>query len=118
MTTIRPALALVISTTFAALAFTALASASPGVVGFADYAASDRPTVAGSVTRIPPLWRSCTNYNKRYPHGVGRLRARDRTSGGTPPVTTFRRSTRIYNIAMGYNRGLDRDKDGVACEKR
>jgi hypothetical protein len=69
-------------------------------------------------SRIPPLWRSCTNYNKRYPHGVGRLRARDRTRGGTPPVTTFRRSTRIYNIAMSYNRGLDRDKDGVACEKR
>jgi hypothetical protein len=118
MTTIRLALALDIATAFAALAFTAVGSASPGVVGFAGYAASDRPTVVGSVARIPLLWRSCTNYNKRYPHGVGRLRARDRTRAGTPPVTTFRRSTRIYNIAMSYNRGLDRDKDGVACEKR
>jgi Excalibur calcium-binding domain len=38
------------------------------------------------------------------------------------PVTTFYRSTRLYNIAMSYNiaRGynLDRDKDGIACEKR
>jgi hypothetical protein len=30
-------------------------------------------------------------------------------------VTSFRRSTRLYNQAMGYNRGLDRDKDGIAC---
>jgi hypothetical protein len=24
----------------------------------------------------------------------------------------------VYNLAMKYNRGLDRDKDGIACEKR
>ena len=52
----------------------------------------------------------------RYPHGVGKLRAHDRTSGA--PVTTFKRSTQLYNVAMSYNRGLDRDKDGIACEKR
>jgi Excalibur calcium-binding domain len=40
--------------------------------------------------------------------------ARDQTSG--EPVTNFRRSTRLYNQAMSYNRGLDRDKDGIACE--
>jgi hypothetical protein len=32
------------------------------------------------------------------------------------------RSTRLYNIAMSYNRergyNLDRDRDGIACEKR
>jgi hypothetical protein len=33
-------------------------------------------------------------------------------------VTSFYRSTRLYNIAMSYNRGLDRDKDGIACEQR
>jgi hypothetical protein len=80
-------------------------------------AAGDRPTVGAYASRIPLLWRSCTNYNKRYPHGVGRLRARDKVRPGNEPVTTFRRSTRIYNIAMDYNRGLDRDKDYVACEK-
>jgi hypothetical protein len=31
------------------------------------------------------------------------------------PVTNFRRSTRL--TAMRWNRGLDRDKDGIACEK-
>jgi Excalibur calcium-binding domain len=33
------------------------------------------------------------------------------------PVTNFKRSTFLYRIAMRYNRGLDRDKDGIACEK-
>jgi hypothetical protein len=42
-------------------------------------------------------------------------RRRDKTSG--VPVTTFERSTRLYRIAMSYNRGLDRDKDAIACEK-
>jgi hypothetical protein len=63
----------------------------------------------------PPLYKNSTNLNKRYPHGVGRLGAHDKTSG--TPVTTFKRSTRIYRIAMSYNRGRDRDKDGIACEK-
>jgi hypothetical protein len=54
--------------------------------------------------------------NKRYPHGVGRVGARDKTSG--IPVANFKRSNFLYRTAMGYNRGLDRDKDGLACEKR
>jgi hypothetical protein len=41
---------------------------------------------------------------------------RDKTTG--EPVTTFKRSTRLYNTAMKWNRGLDRDKDGIACEKK
>jgi hypothetical protein len=75
--------------------------------------AIDGPAVT---TVIPRLYKNCTNLNKKYPHGVGRLKARDRTSG--TPVTTFRRSTRLFNIAMSHNRGLDRDRDGIACEKR
>ena len=46
--------------------------------------------------------------------GSGR-RTRGQDSG--TPVTNFRRSTRLYHRAMSYNRGLDRDKDGIACEK-
>jgi hypothetical protein len=53
--------------------------------------------------------------NKRYPHGVGKIRAHDRTSG--TPVLSFTRSNRLYATAMSVNRGLDRDKDGIACEK-
>ena len=65
---------------------------------------------------IPLKWKNCTIVNKRFPHGVGKLRAHDKTTG--TPVTNFRRSTALYLTAMRYNRGLDRDKDGIACEKR
>jgi hypothetical protein len=50
--------------------------------------------------------------NKKYRHGVGRVGARDKTSG-----TTLKRSNFLYKTAMRYNRGLDRDKGGIACEK-
>ena len=65
---------------------------------------------------IPIKWKNCTIVNKRFPHGVGKLRAHDKTTG--TPVTNFRRSTALYLTAMRYNRGLDRDKDGIACEKQ
>lgn len=67
---------------------------------------------------VPPEEMARLIVHKKYPHGVGKLRARDRTRSGTNPVTNFKRSTRLYNIAMNYNRRLDADKDGVACEKR
>jgi hypothetical protein len=65
---------------------------------------------------MPALYRNCTNFNRKYPHGVGKRLARDKTKSDEP-VTNFRRSTLIYNRAMRWNKGLDRDKDGVACEK-
>jgi hypothetical protein len=69
---------------------------------------------------IPYLWQNCTHVHTKYRHGVGMVGAHDRTTG--TPGTTFYRSTRLYNIAMSYNgqRGynLDRDHDGIACEKR
>ncbi len=83
---------------------------SPGV------AALEGATLLVSNTATPALYKNCTNLNKKYPHGLGKKGARDRTSG--TPVTTFVRSTKLYNKAMSYNRGLDRDGDGVACEKR
>jgi hypothetical protein len=64
---------------------------------------------------IPYRWKNCTIVNKRFLHGVGRVGAHDRTSG--VPVTNFRRSNRLYREAMRYHPGLDRDKDGIACEK-
>ena len=72
-------------------------------------------TALAGVDAAPPLYKNCTNLNKKYPHGLGKKGARDRTSGDA--VTNFYRSTKLYNLAMSYNRGLDRDKDGVACEK-
>jgi len=66
---------------------------------------------------MPLLYKNCTNFNKKYPHGVGKRLARDRTTSGDT-VTNFKRSTLIYNTAMRWNRGLDCDKDGVACERK
>jgi hypothetical protein len=73
------------------------------------------PGLGAAGSAIPYRWKNCKIVNKRFPHGVGKLRAHDRTSG--EPVTNFRRSTVIYLRATHYNRGLDRDKDGIACEK-
>ena len=40
----------------------------------------------------------------------------DKTSG--TPVKNFYRNTKAYRTAISHNRTLDRDKDGIACEKR
>lgn len=58
---------------------------------------------------------NCTALTKVYPHGVGRKNARDHTSG--TPVTTFKRSTKLYLKIQGH-KDHDRDDDGIACEKR
>ena len=55
---------------------------------------------------------NCTAMHTKYRHGVGKVGAHDHTSG--VPVTNFYRSNRLYYL----NRRLDRDKDGIACEKR
>jgi Ni/Co efflux regulator RcnB len=81
------------------------ASAEPAQLA----AARTAPSVQAPMLR----YSNCTALNRVYPHGVGRYGARDHTSSGDP-VTNFRRSTRLDL----QNRGLDRDKDGVACEKK
>lgn len=57
-------------------------------------------------------YRNCTALNKDYKHGVGRVGAHDKTSG--KPVVGFTHNTSLYNA----NKKSDRDKDGIACEKR
>jgi hypothetical protein len=69
----------------------------------------------GASAAMPALYKNCTNLNKKYPHGLGKANALDKTSD--EPVTTFKRSTRLYKTAMSWNKRLDRDKDGIACEK-
>jgi hypothetical protein len=65
----------------------------------------------GSTDAASKTYPNCTALNKVYPHGVGRVGARDHTSG--TPVTNFKRSNKLYR----ENRARDRDKDGIACEK-
>lgn len=57
-------------------------------------------------------FQNCTQLKKSYPHGVGRNGAVDKTS--SVRVTTFKRNNALYNA----NKRSDRDKDGIACEKR
>ena len=73
-------------------------------------------TCAATAASAAPSYKNCTELQKTYPHGIGRADARDKTSG--KPVTTFKKDTAGYNRAMKANRGLDRDRDGIACERR
>lgn len=58
-----------------------------------------------------PIYRSCVNMWRAYPTGVAKPGARDRTSGR--PVTVAYVSASLYRS----NRHLDRDGDGIACER-
>jgi hypothetical protein len=72
--------------------------------------------LAAPASAHPNSWyKNCTNFNRHYPHGVGRLHAHDHTSG--TPVTDFKRSNKLYATAMRHNSDLDRDKDHIACER-
>ena len=71
---------------------------------------------APSADAASGIYRNCTAMHTKYKHGVGRSGAHDHTSG--TPVTNFTRNTRVYNTAMKKNKGLDRDKDGIACEAK
>jgi len=77
-----------------------------GVV--AEGVASAAPTLVGATH-----YKNCKALNAKYRHGVGKPGAKDHTSSGHP-VTNFKRSSALY----AANKSLDRDKDGIACEKR
>lgn len=78
-----------------------------GLMGLAPVAAASSAEAAGV-----KKYKNCTQLNKAYKHGVGKPGARDKTSG--TPVTNFKRSAAIYK----QNKARDRDKDGIACEKK
>jgi hypothetical protein len=80
------------------------------------------PAFGGSVAtaaKTPALYDKRTNFNKRYPHGVGMPGAKDKREGKKKddPVANFKRSASIYKTAMKWNDDLDRDDDRIACEK-
>ncbi len=99
MATFRHRIALILSVFMLSTLFTGAVSIAP-----ADAAAK-------------PSWtKNCKNLNKKYKHGVGKKNAKDKTKG--KPVKNFKKSDKLYKTAMKHNKGLDRDKDGIACEKR
>ncbi len=85
-------------------------------------AAAPSANLASAAVAVPQKatakykFKNCTALNKTYKHGVGKSGAKDKTSGKR--VTNFKKSTSLYKKVIGYKKGLDRDKDGIACEKR
>jgi len=72
------------------------------------------PVRAATSARKIPTYKNCTALNKAHKHGIGRRGARDKTASGTKRVTTFLVSDQGYRASSR----LDRDRDGIACEKR
>ncbi|NUR07411.1 MAG: excalibur calcium-binding domain-containing protein [Nocardioidaceae bacterium] len=83
-----------------------------GLVALAATALVATGVQAADALPAPKDYPNCTALNKVYKHGVGRRGAHDKTSG--TPVTTFTRYNKVYYL----NNESDRDKDGIACEKR
>lgn len=69
---------------------------------------------AATTTKSAKTYKNCTELNKVYPHGVGRKTAKDKVSGSSKPVTTFKKDNALYDA----NKKSDRDGDKIACEKR
>jgi hypothetical protein len=73
-------------------------------------------TLGGSsvATAAKPVhYKNCAALNQKFPHGLGKPGAHDKVAKGAKPVTNFTRNLAWYNA----NKGRDRDKDGIACEK-
>ncbi|RLP77372.1 hypothetical protein D9V32_02675 [Mycetocola tolaasinivorans] len=125
---VSPLRALIVAALFApaAIGGSALLSAAPAQAAtpasvshvVAAKKPAPKPAVKKPAAKKPAAkaktYANCAALNKVYPHGVGRSGAVDRVSGKSKPVTNFTRNTAVYNA----NTKLDRDKDGVACEKR
>jgi len=81
-----------------------------GLTGLSGQAA----LAAQPTTHAAKTYANCDALHKKYPHGVGKKGAKDKVSGSTKPVKNFTVNTSVYNA----NKKSDRDKDGVACEKK
>lgn len=96
----------------------------PQIFGIATAVALSLSAIAGPADAAakPRSYANCTALNKVYPHGVGRKGAHDHTSG--KPVKNFTVNSTLYSYNDGGSsrhageHDLDRDNDGVACEKR
>ncbi|GAB3256358.1 excalibur calcium-binding domain-containing protein [Kineosporia babensis] len=60
-------------------------------------------------------YKNCTALNKDFKHGIRKKGGKDKVRGKSDPVPAklIPIRTKLYNA----NTKLDRDKDGVACEK-
>ena len=72
---------------------------------------------ASAAAATAKSYQNCTALNRAYPHGV-------KKSSGTKDVVrshgrTYKHASKAYTSKALYNANtrLDRDKDGIACEK-
>ncbi len=79
-------------------------------------------TAAASASEYQPAakkkvkkYKNCTALNKDFKHGVRKKGGKDKVRGDSDPVSSklIPVRTKLYD----KNTHLDRDKDGVACEK-
>ncbi|BDD83969.1 hypothetical protein TPB0596_37320 [Tsukamurella pulmonis] len=82
------------------------------LTGLTALAIAAGPVLIGAPATAAGDYPNCKALNADYPHGVGEPGAVDSTS--KTPVTTFTVDADLYKA----NDGLDRDGDGIACEKR
>lgn len=60
-------------------------------------------------------FKNCASMNKVYKHGVAKKKGvKDKVRGNTKPVTNYTVNAKVYQASY---KSLDRDKDGIMCEK-
>jgi hypothetical protein len=103
-------------TSLAAAALAAVLALSPGIATAQPPSATPASAATTASLQVSARYKfkNCTAMNKVYPHGVGRKNAKDHTSGTR--VKNFKHNTALYLKIMGH-RDLDRDNDGIACER-
>ncbi|MFE6166997.1 excalibur calcium-binding domain-containing protein [Viridibacillus arvi] len=87
---------------------------------------------SGTVTIAPSqtdaatgIYKNCTAFNKHYPKGVAKsANTKNKVVSRKSKQTTYKSmssgtkiSSEIYKKAIKNNYDLDRDNDGIACER-
>lgn len=79
-------------------------------------------TTSSNEVEAASVYSSCKSFNKKYPSGVRKSantknKVQKRNGSVTYQVSRATVSAKVYNAAIKNNSDLDRDKDGIACEK-
>jgi hypothetical protein len=77
---------------------------------------------AGAAAAKPKAYANCAALNRVYPHGVAKARSVVDKTSSTYKVRNFVVDAKTYALNDGrvapLQYDLDRDNDGIACEKR
>lgn len=79
-------------------------------------------TAAPAIADAKSTYNNCTAFNKAYPYGVRKSsktlnRVHKRSGGTVYKASRAKVSASIYKAATRQNPDLDRDRDGIACER-